>query len=63
MQESPVKSKLGVAIQGMVEQALSREKLELAVRTLARVVQAVLTGDRVACARAPRSRLSKWLYS
>ena len=50
-------SRLGSVLREVTLQALTREKLELSVRALARVLQAVLTGDRAACSRAPSVRL------
>ena len=46
-------STLGASVTGLVETALQHEKLELSVRTFARVLQAVVQGDREACARPP----------
>ena len=50
-------SRLGSLLREVTLQALTREKLELSVRALARVLQAVITGDRAACNRPPSVRL------
>ena len=44
-------SKLGEALSSMVDHALSREKLELATRVVARCLFAVVTGRRESCQR------------
>ena len=57
LEEASSKSKLGKSVQSLCEQVLTREKLELAVRVLARVLQAVLNGRREACRREPSVKL------
>ena len=52
-QEIGEPSELGQALSKIAVQALKREKLELAVRVLARVVQGVASGRRESCERAP----------
>ena len=44
---------LGRVLRALGEQVLSREKLEVSVRVLARVLVAVITGRREACSRDP----------
>ena len=46
-------TKLGGTLENMVKDCLSREKLELSVRSLARVLKAVVQGEREACRQAP----------
>ena len=50
-------SRLGESLSSLVERCLSREKLELAMRCLARVLCAVLGGDRKLCRVAPSRSL------
>ena len=47
---------LGAALGALAKEALTREKLEISVRVLARVLQAVVSGDRDKCTRAPSVR-------
>ena len=49
-------SSLGASVRAMALEALSREKLEVTVRSLARVLQAVVSGDRSRCVRTPSRR-------
>ena len=46
-------SELGQAVARMTVHALKREKLELATRVLARVLQAVMSGRRESCEKTP----------
>ena len=50
-------SRLGSLLRELAFQVLTREKLELSVCALARVIQAMVAGDRAACKRAPLVRL------
>ena len=50
-------SQLGETIQAMATYALRREKLELAVRSLARVLRAVVAGDREKCNGEPSVKM------
>ena len=54
IQAAQSESNLGKTIQSMVGMVLKREKLELAIRVLARVLQAVIQGDWAACSRPPQ---------
>ena len=47
------RDKLGKLVAAFASQALEREKLELSARVLARVLGAVLRGERAGCERAP----------
>ena len=47
---------LGAGVRALALEAVSREKLEVSVRALARVLRAVVCGDRSQCARAPSRR-------
>ena len=51
------KSALGTAVQSLADRALAVEKLEKTARTLARVIGAVVQGDRQACGRHPTVKL------
>ena len=57
LHEAAGQTKLSKSIQGMCERALSREKLELTTRALARALQGILTGRREACQREPSVKL------
>ena len=48
---------LGQHLRNVVEEVLSREKLELACRVFARVLKAVFTGNRDTCRIAPSRRM------
>ena len=50
-------STLGLRLSDMVSCALSREKLELSSRSLARALAAVISNSRSSCSRAPGQRL------
>ena len=50
-------SQLGQTIAKMVSQVLEREKLELSTRTLARTLQAVVSGDRESCKKKPSVKM------
>ena len=45
--------KLGAAVETLVQESLSREKLELSIRSLARVLRAVVQGERRSCCQTP----------
>ena len=47
---------LGQSVVALVKTSLEREKLELSVKSLARVLRAVLQNDREVCRQAPSSR-------
>ena len=47
---------LGAGVRALAQEAVSREKLEVSVRALARVLRAVLCGERSQCASAPSRR-------
>ena len=47
---------LGTSVGAMAREVLTREKLEVSVRILARVLRAVVGGDRSMCARSPPVR-------
>ena len=47
---------LGASLAAMAKEALSREKLEVSVRVLARVLRAIVSGVRHECATAPSAR-------
>ena len=49
-------SVLGTSVATMAREVLTREKLEVSVRVLARVLRAVVGGDRSLCATAPPVR-------
>ena len=49
-------SRLGACVEAMARESLSREKLEISVRALARVLRAVVSGDRGRCSKAPSRR-------
>ena len=57
VEEVSNESTLGIAIKTMSTHALTREKLELSVRSLARALTAVLVGDRDACRREPSVKM------
>ena len=48
--------RLGASVGAMARESLTREKLEVSVRALARVLRAVTSGDRNLCAKAPPNR-------
>ena len=48
---------LGNGLRGLIDLVLERDKLELSVRALARVLAAVLKNDREACGRNPTGQL------
>ena len=50
-------SALGLHVQSLVDEALSREKLEVLTHSLARALSAVLKNDRAKCAAAPSPRM------
>ena len=50
-------SKLGSALDSILHTALSREKLELSVRAVARVVSAIISGRQESCSTSPSMRL------
>ena len=50
-------SKLGEAIENMAACALTREKLEVTTRALARALGAILSGNRESCQRPPSVKL------
>ena len=51
---------LGTTIAQMASEALSREKLELATRSFARVLQAMVGKRRELCAKQPSPRMLEW---
>ena len=53
MHAAGTESKLGETILRLVNQALLREKLEMLTRCLARVLRAVVSGDRQDCEKTP----------
>ena len=53
IEAASTQSKLGAALDKLAEHVLRREKLEMAVRTMARVISAVLSGDREGCRKEP----------
>ena len=52
-----METKLGVALRQMAKEALTREKLEMLTRALARALQAVLAGDREVCRKPPLTKM------
>ena len=59
MTEVSGETALGKLIQGLCDHVLAKEKLELSVRVLARVLQGVLGGRREACSREPSSQAGR----
>ena len=57
LDEVSTQSKLGGIVRNLGLQSLTREKLEMSVRAFARVIQAVVTGNRESCRREPSVRL------
>ena len=47
---------LGERVATMARESLTREKLEVSVRAMARVLRAVVCGDRSQCTKSPSSR-------
>ena len=50
-------TKLGSALRQMANEALTREKLEMLTRALARALQAVVAGDREVCRKPPLTKM------
>ena len=57
IEEAGKETSLGGHLRNMGAKALQREKLELTVRALARALQAVVSGSRETCSRAPSVKM------